>query len=77
MPYLILTFNKQIEKTKHRKILPSFDRFSRMVLKIGPFLIIAAFVVIIPSYVAQKNNDFSYGTESFSGGPGTKIYEDE
>ena len=77
MPYLILTFDKQIEKTKHRKILPSFDRFSRAVLKIGPILIIAAFIIIIPSYVAQKNNNFTYGTASFSGGPGTKIYEDE
>ena len=77
MPYLILTFNKLIEKTKHRRLLPSFDRFSRAVLKIGPFLIIASLFVIIPSYVAQKNNDFLYGDSSFSGGPGTKIYEDE
>ncbi|MBR6252838.1 MAG: MMPL family transporter [Clostridia bacterium] len=77
MPYLILTFNKLIEKTKHKRILPSFDRFSRATLKVGPFLIIAALIIIVPSYVAQKNNNFLYGASSFSGGPGTKIYEDE
>ena len=77
MPYLILTFNKQIENTKHKRLLPSFDRFSRATLKIGPLLIILSLLIIIPSYVAQKNNDFTYGTNSFGAGPGTKGYIDE
>ncbi len=77
MPYLILTFNKKIEKTKHRSLLPSFDRFSRATLKIGPFLIVLSLLIIIPSYVAQKNNDFLYGTNSFGAGPGTKGYIDD
>ena len=77
MPYLILTFSKKIEKTRHRSLLPSFDRFSRATLKIGPLLIALSLIVIIPSYVAQKNNTFLYGTNSFGASPGTKGYEDE
>ena len=77
MPYLILTFNKQIEKTKHRSLLPSFDRFSRATLKIGPLLIALSLIIIIPSYVAQRNNDFLYGTNCFGAGEGTKGYIDE
>ncbi len=77
MPYLILTFNKRIEKTKHKKLLPSFDKFSRLMLKIGPLLIALSLFIIIPSYVAQRNNDFLYGTNAFGAGPGTKGYIDE
>ena len=77
MPYLILTYSKKIEKTKHRSLLPSFDKFSRATLKLGPLLIILAFVVIIPSYVEQKNNYFTYGANSFGAGEGTKVYLDE
>ena len=77
MPYLILTFSQQIEKTKHRRLLPSFDKFSRATLKVGPLLIVLSLLVILPSYVAQKNNNFLYGTNAFGAGPGTKGYEDE
>ena len=77
MPYLILTFSQQIEKTRHRRLLPSFDKFSRATLKIGPLLIALSLFVILPSYVAQKNNNFLYGTNAFGAGPGTKGYEDE
>lgn len=77
MPYLILTFSKRIEKTKHKSLLPSFDKFSRATLKIGPLLIALSFLIIIPSYVAQKNNYFTYGTSAFGAGPGTKLYNDE
>ena len=77
MPYLILTFSKKIEKTKHKRLLPSFDKFSRATLKIGPLLIVLALIVIVPSYVAQKNNDFTYGTNSFGAGEGTKGYIDD
>ncbi len=77
MPYLILTFSNKIEKTRHKSLLPSFDRFARATLKIGPILIVISLFIIIPSYVAQKNNSFLYGTNSFGASPGTKGYEDE
>ena len=77
MPYLILTFSKQIEKTKHRSLLPSFDKFSRATLKLGTLLIVLSLIIIIPSYVAQKNNNFTYGSNSFGAGEGTKVYLDD
>jgi len=77
MPFFILTFENLLEKTKHKRLLPSFDNFARSTMRIGGLIIAISLILIVPSYVAQKNNDFTYGTASFGSGPGSKAYIDE
>ena len=77
MPYLILKFYPLIQKTNHKTLLPNFDKFSRFTSKFSYIIIALAMLVIVPSYVAQRQNVFLYGSGSFGGGEGTKVYEDE
>ncbi len=77
MPFLVLIFHKQIEKTKHKKFLPTFDKFAHGTVRMGWLFIALTFVLVIPSYVAQRNNDFLYGVAAFGSGEGSKAYVDE
>lgn len=77
MPYLIIKFNKLIEKTSHKPFVPSFERFSKVTDKCKWVIIVLSVIIIIPSYIAQKENIFEYGVSSFGGGEGTVAYEDE
>ena len=77
MPCLILKFYPMIEKSTHKSFLPNFDKFSKFMSRISYLLIAVVLVIAIPSYVAQNQNEFLYGSASFGGGEGTKVYEDE
>lgn len=77
MPCLILKFYPLIEKTHHKSFMPNFEKFAKYTEKISYLLIAIVLIITIPSYVAQKQNVFLYGSSSFGGGEGTKVYEDE
>lgn len=77
MPFLILTFEKRLEKSKHKSFLPSFEKFAKGTVKIGGFLIVITIVLVVPCFVAQRENHFLYGVAAFGSGEGTKAYEDE
>ena len=77
MPCLIIKFYPWIEKTRHKSFMPSFGKFSEVMSKFSYLMIAIVIIVTIPSYVAQKQNVFLYGSSSFGGGEGTKVYEDD
>ncbi len=77
MPYLILKFYPLVEKGRHKSLIPNFERFTKVLKKISYCFIAVTLLLAIPSYVAQKQNTFLYGTASFGGGEGTKVFEDE
>lgn len=77
MPCLILKFYPLIEKTRHKSFIPNFNKFAKLMTRISYFLIAVVLIIAIPSYIAQKQNVFLYGSSSFGGGEGTKVYEDE
>ena len=77
MPCLILKSYQLIEKTRHKSFMPDFEKFAKYTAKISYLLIAIVLIITIPSYVAQKQNIFLYGSSSFGGGEGTKVYEDE
>ena len=60
LPSLILTFNKAIEKTKHKEVLPKFKTITKFVTK--HYIILAiAFVVILPiAYYGYKHTEVYY-----------------
>ena len=66
LPPLTLLCLKLIDKTRHKKLLPHGNRVGRIVPKLGiPVLILVA-LIIVPSFLAQSHNDFSYGTSLIS-----------
>lgn len=77
MPYLILKFYPLIKKSYHKPLLPGFSKTAKAVQKFAFFSIAIVILITIPSYIAQKQNTFLYGSSSFGGGEGTKVYEDE
>lgn len=67
MPNFILTVYKIIDKTRHRRFVPSFDRFGKFVSRtMLPFACIFA-VIIAPSFLASNANDFYYGSSHIFG----------
>ena len=67
MPVFILALHKPLQKTKHRSILPSFSKFSKVVYHaIIPMVCIFA-IVVVPSYLASNKNDFYYGSSRIFG----------
>jgi predicted RND superfamily exporter protein len=64
LPALTLLLYKQIDKTKHKILLPRFENIGKRLKNLRiPFLILAI-ILLIPSYLAQKSNTYIYGTGS-------------
>ncbi len=61
LPALILLFDKPLQKTKHKSIIPNMAKFSKGILKIFP-VFIAVFLLLIPPayYGYDKTNDEVY-----------------
>lgn len=80
-PNFILTVYKFIDKTHHRKFVPSFERFGKFVSKVMiPCACIFA-VLIVPTYLASNSNSYYYGSshifnEKTKLGKDTKLIED-
>lgn len=75
LPSATLLCYKYIDKTRHKLFIPPFEKFSKVVLKIKiPVLILFA-VIIIPSFLAQQNNSFTYGSSGIYGS-GTQLGDD-
>lgn len=77
MPYLILKFYPKIQKTTHKSLLPSFEKFGRATKILAKPVLVIVLLITIPSYVGQKYNKFFYGSAAFGGGKGTVVYNDE
>lgn len=67
MPCMVLLTHKLLEKTKHRPLLPKFDKFSKFITKIMIPMAIVFAIVIVPSYLASNQNDFLYGSSKIFG----------
>ena len=64
-----------LAKTTHRNLLPSFDKFAAVALRLAvPFTIIVA-LITVPAYLGQKQPNFVYGASGFVE-PGSELYED-
>ena len=64
LPAMILLFDKAIEKTSHKDIMPSFSKVCNFIVnKSGAFLVIAL-ALLIPSYYGYKNYDVYYKLDS-------------
>ncbi|MGO1818162.1 MAG: efflux RND transporter permease subunit [Senegalia sp. (in: firmicutes)] len=75
LPVLVLLTYNLFEKTSHKPLLPEFKKFGRFVSKIMIPAVIILSILIVPSYLAQINNSFYYGSEHIFG-PSTKLGSD-
>lgn len=76
MPALLLRFGDKIEKTKHKTIIPQFKTASRVVFKLRYIVLALMAVIVLPAYVAQNMNSFTFGNSALGRSEGTKVYED-
>lgn len=76
MPALLLRFGDKIEKTKHKTIIPQFKTASRVVFKMRYIVLALMAVIVLPAYVAQNMNSFTFGNSALGRSEGTKVYED-
>ncbi|MCI9448636.1 MAG: MMPL family transporter [Clostridiales bacterium] len=61
LPSLILVFDKVLQKTKHRSLIPDMTKFSEKAVKIFPiFLIVFALLITPALYGYSKTNDEVY-----------------
>ncbi len=67
MPNLILLTFRLLDKTRHKFLLPKFDKFAGVVMKITVPLAVIFILIIVPSYLASGSNDFYYGTSHIFG----------
>lgn len=63
LPELILLLEEHINKYKHRSILPSFKRTNRFVFRHKAVFAVVFVLLLIPSYVVQKNADVYYNMD--------------
>lgn len=59
-PALILTFDKYIEKTKHKKVNLVFDKLNHFIVKSYKVIFIIFALLIIPAYLAYSKIDVYY-----------------
>ncbi len=61
LPALILVFDKPLQKTKHRSLIPNMGKFANGVTKVFPvFLVMFALLIAPAFYGYQKANDEVY-----------------
>lgn len=68
MPVLILVTQKWLIKTRHRKFLPGFRGFGKLIYRVMVPLVCVFVVLIVPSYLASNANEFYYGSSQIYGG---------
>ena len=62
LPSLILVFDKPLQKTKHRSVIPNMEKFAGKVIKAYPVFIIIALVLVLPALYGynQANKEVYY-----------------
>ena len=63
LPSFVLIFDKQIEKYKHKTILPQFKKISKGIVKHYKKLSILFVIIFIPAYFGYKNADVYYNLD--------------
>lgn len=61
LPALTLLLYKWMDKTQHKTMVPSFNGFGNIMIKLRIPTLIVVFIILVPSYLAQSNTSFTYG----------------
>ena len=63
LPALVLLFDKQIHRYRHRSFIPRFDRLNNFIINHKKFFIAAFVVLFIPAYIMQNNVNVYYSMD--------------
>lgn len=61
LPALTVLLYKWIDRTQHKPLLPSVKGIGNGVMKVRILSLLVVFLIIVPSYLAQKETTFIYG----------------
>ncbi len=64
LPSLILVFDKAIEKTTHKVILPEFKGLGKFIAKHYLVFVVLFIIILIPAVYGYKNTDVYYNLDS-------------
>ena len=67
MPVLILSVYPLIQKTRHKKLMPEFKQFGRVVRRMMIPMALVFIIVAVPSYMASNSNAYYYGSSKIYG----------
>ena len=59
-PALLLVFDKYVEKTKHKVIMPNFQKMQNFAIKYHKYIIIVFLIILIPAIIGNKNVEVYY-----------------
>lgn len=62
-PALLLVFDKAIEKTKHKSLLPKFTHIQNFILKHHVAIFIIFIVLLVPAYLANSKTEVYYNLD--------------
>jgi Predicted exporters of the RND superfamily len=62
LPALMLCLYKVLDKTRHRSFMPNFSKTGNVLIKGRVPIFLLILILMVPAYLAQKNNTFVYGT---------------
>lgn len=74
LPALTILFSKLIDKTHHRSLIPSFKGLGKIIYKLRYVSFALVLIIIVPAFLGQQANTFSYGGSSISEEVGSKSY---
>lgn len=60
LPSMILIFDKAIEKTKHKSLIPKTDGIAKFIVKFAPVFLIIFVLLVTPAFYGYQNTDVYY-----------------
>ena len=75
LPALTLCCIKLLDKTKHKEIKPKLNNISKFIVKLRIPIIIIVLALIIPAFIFQGKNSFTYGMGALE--PNSRAGRDE
>ncbi len=61
LPAFTLGMYKLIDRTQHRALMPSFKSIHKVLMKLAVPVTIAVILLIVPSFMGQRETEFTYG----------------
>lgn len=60
LPSLILIFDKPLEKTRHRPLLPKSEKLAKGIVKYPVVFVVLFVIIIVPAFIGYKNKTVYY-----------------
>lgn len=74
LPALTILFSKWIDQTHHRSFIPSMKGLGNILYKMRYLSFVLVLILMVPTFLGQQANVFTYGGSSISEEVGTKSY---